>query len=297
MLDKVSQSAPSYTSRIFPQDLFASLVADAIGFSTLSLTDASVLKTHLSRDSSALCFSSRTGTVRFKAPSESLPMSITQEDETVASLRSLMSSLEPQITTITNQISDLDARAREAVANKQLAIARSALRSKKLAETKLAQRTATYIQVEDVHAKIELAADQVELVKIMEASSKTLRSLNEQTGGVERVQAVREGLDERMINADEIQQALNDTSFGAVNEGEVDFELRELEEVERQRVGDADKARKAEAEELRRAGEEAEAELTRTRLAALDNVPRMVAGEENVAQTAGTSIEESKEAA
>lgn len=224
-------------------------------------------------------------------------MSITQEDETVASLRSLMSSLEPQITTITNQISDLDARAREAVANKQLAIARSALRSKKLAETKLAQRTATYIQVEDVHAKIELAADQVELVKIMEASSKTLRSLNEQTGGVERVQAVREGLDERMINADEIQQALNDTSFGAVNEGEVDFELRELEEVERQRVGDADKARKAEAEELRRAGEEAEAELTRTRLAALDNVPRMVAGEENMAQTAGTSIEESKEAA
>ena len=140
-----------------------------------------------------------------------------------------MSSLEPQITQLTSQISELDRKAKEAVANKQLPAAKSALRTKKLAETKLQQRTATLTQLEEVYAKIEQAADQVEMVRVMEASSQTLKSLNKQTGGVDKVQDVMEGLRDEMANTEEIGQVLNEASAGAVDEGEVDDELEELE--------------------------------------------------------------------
>lgn len=133
-------------------------------------------------------------------------------------------------------MTDLEAQAREAVAAKQLTAAKSALRQKKLAETKLQQRTATLTQLEEVYAKIEQAADQVEVARIMEASRQALRILNGKTGGLEKVQDVMEGLKEEMMNADEIQTAINDVSAGTVDEAEVGDELEALEKVEREKA-------------------------------------------------------------
>ena len=85
-------------------------------------------------------------------------------------------------------------------------------------------------QLEEIYARIEQAADQVEIVRVMESSSKTLKSLNAQTGGVDRVQDVVEELREQMMDVDEIGQAINDTSVGTVDEGEVEDELEALED-------------------------------------------------------------------
>lgn len=265
MLEKASEVATSNTSRIFSKDLFVSTFSSAIGVDSLSSTDLTVLLRHLSRDRSAISYSPSSGVVKFKAPSESESMPVTQEDISIANLRTLISSLEPQVQQLTSRISDFDKKAREAVSSKQLVSARFALRTKKLAEDQLKQRTATLTQLEEVYAKIEQAADQVEMVKVMESSSKTLKSLNQQTGGVEKVHDVADGLRDEMMNVDEIGQAINEVSAGQIDEGEVEDELEALEKAEREKQEEAERQ-----EREKREAEEAEA--TRKRLAELDAV-------------------------
>jgi charged multivesicular body protein 7 len=162
-------------------------------------------------------------------------------------------------------VAELDLKARNAVASKQLTTAKSALRSKKLADTKLQQRNATLASLEEVYAKIEQAADQVEIVRVMEASSQTLKSLNKQTGGVEKVQDVMDGLRHEMMNADEIGQTINEVSAGEIDEGEVDDELAALENVEKEKQEEAERKERDRKEAI-------DAEGTRLKLAELDRL-------------------------
>lgn len=252
---------------MFSKELFASTFAPAIGVDTLSNNDLSVLLTHLARDRSAISFSPATHTVKFKSPSELEPSSITTEDTNIASIRALISSIEPQIQQLTARLSELDKTAKEAVAKKNLIAARSALRSKKLTDTKLQQRTATLTQLEDVYAKIEQAADQVEMVRIMELSSQTLGSLNKKTGGVEKVQDVMEELRTQMMDVDDVAAVINEESAGKVDEGEVEDELEAMENVEREKIEAAER-KEREAKEAKEA--ELQAEETKRRLAELD---------------------------
>lgn len=264
-LELVNRTASSNTTRIFSRDLFASTVSDAVGVDALSQRDLAVLLIHLARDQAAIAYDPESGTIKFHAPGEMKPAGIEQEDITIASLRTLIATLEPQIQQLMHRVAHLDARARECVAQKQNLTAKTALRQKKLAETELARRTATLAQVEEVYVKIEQAADQVEIVRVMEASSQTLRSLNRKTGGVEKVQDVMEGLREEMASTDEISQAVGEVGAGAVDEGEVDDELEALERAEREK---AEEVERIEREKV----EAKEAEETERRLAELDQI-------------------------
>ncbi|KAI7486994.1 hypothetical protein KC351_g2955 [Hortaea werneckii] len=266
-LDHVSKTAISYTARIFSRDLLASTLCDALDVSSLSQRDTSVLLMHLARDQAAIAYDPATGTVKFHAPGEMKPASIEQEDITIASLRTWISGLEPQIQQLIQRVSELDAKAREAVGKKQNAAAKVALRQKKMAETKLQSRTATLTQVEEVYAKIEQAADQVEIVRVMEASSTTLRSLNQKTGGVEKVQDVMENLRESMQDTEEISGAISEVGAGQIDEGEVDDELEALEKAEREKVEEAERKE-------REAREEKEAEETKKKLAELEGLKK-----------------------
>lgn len=268
-MDEASRTSTSNTSRIFSQELFASTFASCIGVESFSSNDLSVLLIHLARDRSAIAFSPDTHTIKFKSPAEPEPSPITPEDVNIASIRALISSIEPQIEQLTARISELERTAKEAVAKKNLTSAKTALRSKKLVDTKLQQRTATLTQLEEVYAKIEQAADQVEMVRVMEASSQTLRSLNKQTGGVERVQDVMDGLREETMNVEEIGRIVNEGSAGEVDEGEVEDELEELERMEREKVEEAEKK---EREAKKAKDDEVQAEETRRRLAELDQL-------------------------
>ncbi|KAK1061784.1 hypothetical protein LTR74_010801 [Friedmanniomyces endolithicus] len=270
VLDQAMRTATSNASHVFSKDLFISTFSLAVGVDVLSARDTAVLLAHLVRDRAAIAYDETSGTIKFKVPSETAPAAIEQEDITIASLRTLITGLEPQIEQLTQRISELDVKAREAVAKKQLVTAKTALRQKKLAETKLQQRTATLMQTEEVYAKIEQATDQVEMVRVMEASSQTLRALNQKTGGVERVQDVMEGLRDEMTSVDEIQQAINDGSAGGVDEGEVEDELEAMEKVERERIEGVER-------KGREVQEAEEAERTRRRLAELDQVEKLEA--------------------
>lgn len=274
--DAANSIVVSNTSRIFTKELFASTFASAIGSQSLSATDLDVLLRYLSRDRSAISYSPTSGVIKVKAPAEASPTPITDEDISIAKLRTLISSLESQTEQLSNQVAQLDAKVRESVANKQLVTAKSALRSKKAAESKLQQRNATLSSLEDVYAKIEQAADQVEIVQVMQSSAQTLKNLNKQTGGVEKVQDVMDGLREEMMNADEIGTAINEVSAGQVDEGEVEDELEALEKMEREKREEAEREEKAKREEVERQEREKteakEAEETRRKLEQLDKM-------------------------
>ncbi|KAL1588170.1 hypothetical protein WHR41_03208 [Cladosporium halotolerans] len=276
VLDEASRTATSNTSRIFSRDLFASTFAPALGTETLSPNDLSVLLTHLSRDRAAIAYSPETSTLKFTSPASPTPTPITPEDANIASIRTLISTLTPQVTHLTTRLADLDAAAKAAVAAKNLPAARNALRAKKLADAKLQQRAATLAQLEDVYGRIEQAADQVELVRVMEASARTLRSLNAQTGGVERVQDVMEGLREEMADVEEVGRVVGEVGTEGVDEGEVEDELEGMERAERERVDEEERKK-------REVGEEREAEETRRRLAVLGEVEQ---GKEDAAPNA-----------
>ncbi|KAK8231671.1 Snf7-domain-containing protein [Phyllosticta capitalensis] len=253
-----ANSAKSPIDLIYNRDTFAAEYSHALSSShALTTSDLAVLFTHLSRDKAALSYDSNTQTIKLKPASAAHPTPITQHDITIAHLRSLIANLSAQIPALTARISECDQAARAAVGAKSTAAARAALRSKKLAESALTRRSDTLAQLETVFARIEEAADQVEVVRAMEASAGVLKSLNAQVGGAEGVEEVVERLRDEMGRVDEVSAIVGEVgregSGGAVvDEDDVEAEFAALEAAERE---------KKEAEE---------AEKTRQRLQELD---------------------------
>lgn len=244
--------------------------------------DWSVLTTYLSRDCQLITYDAASETIKFRYGSEARPGAISQEDIDTASLRALIDTLEQQVAKLYKQVDELDQNARNAIAAKNTLAAKSALRSKKLAQSTLQQRNATLGQLEEVFVKIERAADQVEIVHVMEAAGRTLKSLNEKTGGVDKVNEVMDILKEEAMNTDEISQAINEDTRNAVDEAEVDDELEKLEESIR-------KAKAAKEQAAKKAQLDREAEETRIRLAALESPTKS-----EVKESAGTEPTQEK---
>lgn len=178
---------------------------------------------------------------------------ITQQDTAIASIKTLLSTLSKQVKNLENKVAELNASAKTALENKNRISALSAVKSKKMVEHNLQQRLNTLVQLEEVYAKIEQAAGQVEIVQVMEASTGVLRGLHAQIGGAERVEDVIEELREEMSKVDEVGSIMNETG-PVFDEGEIDEELEALEKGERE------------------AREEKEAEATRMKLAEQDSL-------------------------
>ena len=132
---------------------------------------------------------------------------------------------------LATRISTLSESAQNAINNKNRTSALAALRSKKLSETTLMLRSQTLAQLEGVYSKIELAADQVAIVRAMEASTEVLRNLHAQVGGIEKVEDVIEGLRNEMGKVHLIGGAIGAGAQvdSVVDESAVDEELESLE--------------------------------------------------------------------
>jgi charged multivesicular body protein 7 len=232
--------------------------------SELSDRDMDLLLRYLQRDKGYLVYDSQT--VKLISPGETA--SITQEDSTIASLKSLIQDLKDQTKVLEKKVDELGITAREAVSRKNKVSALAALRSKNLTESTLSKRHATLSQLEEIFLKIEQASDQVELVRVMESSAKVLGKLNKEVGGVERVDEVLDDLREQMGQVDEVGNIIAEVSQGgAVDEGEVDDELEQMENEERKKVEDREK-KEREEREVRERGE------TRRKLAELEEIER-----------------------
>jgi charged multivesicular body protein 7 len=238
IIAKASQLDQSTTSLIFSRSLFESEFAHVLDptqhpEAALSTTDFDILLRYLSRDKP--CLSLNASTIKLKSTSEPTTQPVTQQDTDIANLRTLINALETQVSALTDRITTLDISAREAVAAKRTIQAKSALRSKKLAETTLNTRSATLSQLEETYTAIQTAADQVAIVSAMSASANVLKSLHAEVGGTEGVEEVVDRLKDEMENVDEVGRVLNEANTSKVDEEDVDEEFAAMEKVEREK--------------------------------------------------------------
>ncbi|KAL4931943.1 putative vacuolar sorting protein SNF7 family protein [Aspergillus undulatus] len=244
-------SNPSRTDLVYSKESFVESFGTILDEnSELSDADFDVLLLYLSRDNSAIAYDGKT--IKFR-PTNDSPKEITQQDTTIASIKSLTATMTRQVEGLEKKIAELNETAKAALSKKNRVSALAAVRSKKLAEHNLQQRLDTLNQLEQVYLKIEQAADQIEYVKVMEASTGVLRGLNAQIGNVSKVEDVVDELREEMTKVDEIGNIMGEAG-PQIDETEIDDELEELETKERE------------------AKEEQEAEETRKQLAELDNL-------------------------
>jgi charged multivesicular body protein 7 len=200
--------------------------------SPLTRNDLDILLIHLARDKQAISYNANT--IKFKPEHDAVPEPITQEDEAVVGLRDTLANINAQIPPLMEKIATADAAAREAVTAKQMVRAKAALRSKKLAETALAQRSDVALQLEGVYTQLQSAADQVEIVEAMRAGADALKSLNEKVGGAEGVQGVVDAVNEQMATTEEISNIINETDQ-PLDETAIDDEFEALERAEKER--------------------------------------------------------------
>ncbi|OQE04385.1 hypothetical protein PENVUL_c033G09580 [Penicillium vulpinum] len=251
-IKKATGSNSSKLDLIYSRESFIEEFSSILNDSTeLSDTDFDVLLLYLSRDSGAIAYDGKT--IKFKSADESAE--ITQQDTTIASIKTLVSTMSKQVTSLEAKIAELTASAKTALANKNRISALSAVRSKKLAEHNLQQRFNTLMQLEEVYSKIEQSASQVEMVQVMQASTGVLRGLHTQIGGAERVEDIVEELREEMTKVDEVGSIMNEAG-PVIDEGEIDDELAAMEKSDRE------------------AREKEEAAVTESRLAELDSIKK-----------------------
>ncbi|KAE8395737.1 Snf7-domain-containing protein [Aspergillus alliaceus] len=264
IVKQVMERSSSNTDLVYSKESFVNEFGTILNHeSELSEADFDVLLLYLSRDSRAIAYDGKT--IKFR-PSNDAPREITQQDSTVASIKTLIATMTKQVETLEKKISELNTTAKTALHNQNRISALSAVRSKKLAERNLQQRLDTLAQLEEVYSKIEQAASHIEYVQVMDASAGVLRGLNTQIGGAAKVEDVVDELREEMSKVDEIGNIMNEAG-PQIDESEIDEELEELESKEQE-------AREAE-----------EAEETRRKLAELDDLEQKA---KEVARTAAS---------
>ncbi|KAL8692714.1 MAG: hypothetical protein Q9218_002303 [Villophora microphyllina] len=176
---------------------------------------------------------------------------ISKEDQTVASLKGLVSNIDEGIRRLESRIANLAQRSREAVALKNRQLALAALRSKRLAESILSQRSDTRFQLEQVLESIKQASDQITMLHVMKDSAEVLGSLNAQIGNVDNVEEALDSVKNEMEKAKDISSAISEAGLetGAANENELDQELdvllREQEHTEDEKAAKTTKQRLA----------------------------------------------------
>jgi charged multivesicular body protein 7 len=235
--DEISKKMKEHTStadRVLSKSDFLKRFSNTLNpTAPLTTSDLDILLVHLARDKQVISYNSQT--IKFKPEHEAVPEPITQEDEAIANLRDTLANINAQITPLMEKITLADAAAREAVAAKQMVRAKAALRSKKLAETALAQRSDVALQLESVYTQLQSAADQVEIVEAMRAGADALKSLNEKVGGAEGVQGVVDAVNEQMATTEEITNIINETDQ-PLDETEIDDEFEALEKAEKEKL-------------------------------------------------------------
>ena len=229
-VSKVFEQMAAWTSqvdRIHPMEMFREEAGSAMGLDgRISDSDLAILLAVLSRDKGAIVHDSEA--VKFRVPGDQ-STTLSAEDRTIASLKLLITNLSGQVSHLLKRIRVLTATAREAVGRKDRISALTALKSRKLTENTLAQRTDTLSQVEGVLHQIEQAHDQVTMIKVMKDSTSVLHNLRTQTGGVEEVEQIVEDLRDEMQQVDEIGNAIEASEeSNAVDDDTVNAELEQI---------------------------------------------------------------------
>ena len=156
---------------------------------------------------------------------------VDEQDQIIASIKSLISLHKAQISSIVVRMEELAKEARAAVSVQNRNAALRNLRASKNQEKVLNQRTETLLQLENVLGKIEEAANNIEVVAALKSGTGVLRSLNAELGGTDTVDIILEGLREELANTEEVGSMLGGDAqlTGTIDDQEIDAQLEVLE--------------------------------------------------------------------
>ncbi|GAA5913186.1 hypothetical protein JCM6882_005812 [Rhodosporidiobolus microsporus] len=179
--------------------------------------------------------------IKFSPPhSSASPAAITPSDRSTLSLLSTLASLTGYITSLESRIAAEQALvSKYAVGeSKNLPLAKSHLRARKRVEKLLEERVGARDKVQEVVWGIERAVGDEETLTALSLGTSTLRSiLSSPTLQLSNIEATTSALDSALIDAQEVNQAVDAVSAPMVGEveDEVEEELRALVEEERGR--------------------------------------------------------------
>ncbi|KAL8874876.1 MAG: hypothetical protein Q9198_006692 [Flavoplaca austrocitrina] len=252
-----SQVDRTLTTAMFGREAAATLGIDG----DLGDKDLTILLKYLARDRKTIATDGKV--VRIIGSTDDVSP-ISTEDRAIASLKSLIEDIERQLRALESQIAASRERSQKAVESKNRASALMALRSKKLAESVLAQRMDTLFQLEQVLSSIQQASDQVAMVRVMKDSAGVLRGLNAKVGSAEDVENALESLKEEMGKVEDLGSVISDAGqeVNVTDEHEIDEEfdalLRQKERAEEEEAVERTKQKLAElqTEKLGADGEE-----------------------------------------
>lgn len=243
VLDAYAATAVTPFDRTFTKSHFYKIFSKIlVEGQCLSKRDLDVFLKYMSRDTGALTYDDKTVKMRgcSTSPHDNC---ITEEDAAIAAIKELTEDIQSQIAAMGMRVEDLRAKAKQCIARSNRISAMALLKSKRLTEDALQKRYATLAQLEEIAHKMQQAVNQVQLVDVMKASTGALHILNQQVGGVEKVEQVVNKLRDQMDEVDELGNVLVNT--GSVDEAELNDELARLEEGfqsasgEQHRVGTA----------------------------------------------------------
>lgn len=212
---------------VFKKDQFRKLLetADIIvnGYKPhLSDLDFEILLTYLDRDVGRIYI--RDEVIKFDEE-------ITDVDVGICEIKTTIEALEDKNKELQTKIDATNVRLKQSLnnkSNKELSL--NLLRSKKVAERSLSKQLNSLTQLESVLYKIDESSSNLQMLSALEKGSVVLKSLNAQSGGVERVEEIMDELEEDKYQADQITEQFQ--RLGPVNNSEVEEELQMLEEEE-----------------------------------------------------------------
>ena len=178
-------------------------------------------------------------------------MPISKEDRAIASLKSLIKDIETQVRALEAHIADSREKSRRAVESRNRPSALAALRSKRSAESVMAQRMDTLFQLEQVLSSIQQASDQIAMVRVMNDSAGVLRGLNAKVGSANDVEDAVENLKEEMGKVEDITSVISEAGqeVNVADESDIDEEfdalLRQKEAAEEEKATESTKQKLA----------------------------------------------------
>ncbi|KHJ35291.1 putative snf7 family protein [Erysiphe necator] len=216
----------------------------------LSESDMELFLKFLARDMGVISYNSELVKLRSLNDKDE----ITSHDSTIASLKKLIEDLNIQIEGLTQKYGELTDSAKNAASRNNRNAALVALKSRKIVDQTIEKRYATLAQLENTLSKIVQASTQVEFVKIIEASTEVLITLNKETQALAPTEGVFDKLQDQIQLVDELD---TQTTLGLeVDEDMLDLELQaierdqqELEELETKAKLDTIKAMDRKSEE------------------------------------------------
>lgn len=239
-----NQPKVSIADRIYSKAAFLERFRNVLDLDApITTRDLDVLLVHMVRDRQELAVEG--STIKFKADAEDRPSPVTQEDAAMAELHDAIGRVQARLDLLHENIKKSGLAAKEAVQLKQLARAKTCLRSKKLSESSAEHYTNLCVQLEESYMKLQQAADHVGMLEAMRAGAEAMALLNKQVGGAEGVQKVMDSVNEEIATTEEITNIINESAT-PVDESEIDDEFAELEKAEKEQQEKEDAARTAE---------------------------------------------------